>query len=502
MPHSASFVNSSPAVATGPAPGYADGLARAQPASVGVDSTRLQALLDEVEAAGLEVHGIMLHRQGKVVAEGWRWPYRADRLRILHSAAKSFAACAIGLAVAEGRFALHDKVVSFFPNELPPQVSDKLAAMTVEDLLTMRTGQASETSGAIWRGLSSSWTAEFFKLPVVHQPGTTYVYTSAASYMLSAILQRVSGQTLHDYLRPRLFEPLGIHGETWDIGPDGVNPGGNGLTARTADLLKLGILHAQGGVWEGQRILPEDWVRAATRPQGGPPEARYGYHWAIRPAQAFSAIGVFVQTVIVYPQHGASFALIGAIENSQALFPLVERHFPAAFWDAPLLGAGADAADARLQARLATWAQPRAALGGSSPLPTSMGGRRYAIEANALGVTHVQFDFESGRCLFRLWDAEGEHQITAGMDQWLEQRASMPGRDLHHGYALRGTSVVANAGWRDARTLELTWIFAETAFRDTLLCHFDGDTLRLARSVNINSGLRRLPDLLGRLQAA
>src|SRR5471032_233164 len=125
------------------------------------------------------------------------------------------------------------------------------------------------------------------------------MYTSAASYMLSAILSRAADVTLHDYLKPRIFEPMGIEGESWDLGPDGINPGGNGLTARTADLLKLGILHAQGGLWEGRRILPEAWVTESTRPQGQEAGSRYGYHWAIRPKGAFSALGIFVQAVLV-----------------------------------------------------------------------------------------------------------------------------------------------------------------------------------------------------------
>ncbi len=478
----------------------ADGLARALPAGMGVDSRGVLALLDDLDAHGLEVHGIMLHRHGHVVAEGWRWPYGPRRPRVLHSVAKSFAACAIGLAIAEGHFKLSDKVVSFFPKELPPVVDDKLAAMTVEDLLTMRTGQASETSGSIWRGLTTSWIAEFFKLPVVHPPGSSYVYTSAASYMLSAILSRTTGETLHDYLRPRLLEPLGIHGETWDLGPDGINPGGNGLTATTADLLKLGILHAQGGLWEGKRLLPEDWVRQATQPQGGPPESRYGYHWAIRPAQAFSAIGVFMQTVIVFPEHGATFALIGAMENSQVLFPLVEKHFPDAFKDTSVEDGAA--ADTQLRQRLQAWQQPMPASGGTSVLQARIHGKPFAMQANTAGVTQLRLDFADGLCSFNLTDGDGEHSLQAGMGHWLEQRGYMPGRELHHGYALRGSCIVASASWRDTSTLELTWIFAETAFRDTVVCHFDGDSVTLSRSVNINSGLRQLPALVGTLVPA
>jgi CubicO group peptidase (beta-lactamase class C family) len=474
---------------------FVDGLERASPSDVGIDSDALLAFLEDMENSGLEIHSIMLHRHGKVAAEAWRWPYRADRPRILHSTAKSFAACAIGLAIEEGHFKLTDKVVSFFPNELPPVVSEKLAAMTVEDLLTMRTGQESETSGSIWRGINTSWIVEFFKIPLVHQPGSTYVYTSAASYMLSAILTRVTGETLHDYLKPRLLRPLGIVDETWDLGPDGINPGGNGLTAKTVDMLKLGILHQQGGMWEGKRLLPEAWVNAATRPQGQQADSKYGYHWAIRPKEAFSAIGVFMQAVTVYRAHGASFALTGAIDGSAKMFPYYEKHFPKPFLDKPLPN---PQADARLKAKLEAWAQPRTLPKPvASPLPAKISGKVFDIERNAAGVTQIQFDFVDGRCIVKLTDAEGQHQLTAGVDCWIEGRTDMPGRDLHHGYRLRNAKVVTAAFWTDERTLEMSWIFVETAFRDKVVCQFDGDRLTFKRGVNINSGLRQHPDLFG-----
>lgn len=474
---------------------FSDGLPRAQPSSMGVDADALVAFIDDVEAAGLELHGLMLHRHGHVVAEGWRWPYRADRPRILHSTTKSFTACGVGLAIEEGHFALRDKVVSFFPDELPPVVSEHLAAMTVEDLLTMRTGQESETSGSVWRGLDTSWIAEFFKIPVVHKPGSVYVYTSAASYMLSAIVTRTTGKTLHDYLKPRLLEPMGIRGETWDLGPDGINPGGNGLNGCTADMLKLGILHAQGGAWNGQRLLPEAWVQASTRPQGGQGDSRYGYHWAIRPKGAFSAIGVFMQAVVVYRDYGACLAITGAMEGSAVLFPHVEKHFPKAFGEAT--GSTA-AADARLAARLATWPQARAAAGSAAPARTpEIDGAIFAMQPNAAGVSRIRFDITGGLYEFRLSDAEGEHLVSAGLGQWVEGHTDMPGRDLHHGYRLRDAAVVASAGWVDEQTLRMEWIFPETAFRDTVTCRFAGDGVTLQRSVNINSGLTRHPDLAG-----
>ncbi len=471
----------------------ADGWARAAPSAVGVDADEVEAFLNNVEEAGLELHSLMLHRAGHVAVEAWWWPYREQYPRIMHSLAKSFTAAAIGLALEEGRFALGDKVVSFFPEFLPPVVADKLAAMTVENLLTMRTGHAEETSGASWRGIETSWIAEFFKIPVVHQPGTTFVYTSAASYMLSAILTKTTGKTLHDYLKPRLLEPLGIAGEHWDIGPDGINPGGNGLTCKTADILKFGVLHAQKGIWNGKRLLPQAWIETATRPHGGD---NYGYHWVTDKGGSYRALGVFVQMVMEFPPAGGTLAMTAAIGGSQLILPLIHQHFPKIFRDAPFENAKADA---HLKTRLATLSIARK-LVSVAPLRTlNVSGVRYKAERNPLGVSEVRFDFSNKRSAFYLTDPEGEHVVFMGNDGWIEGHTDMPGRDLHHGYTLKGTRVVAGANWLDATTLQMTWIFVNTAFRDTVICRFADDASRVTidRSVNVNSAALSHPTLVG-----
>jgi hypothetical protein len=461
---------------------------------VGVNSAVVEAFLDDAATAGLEIHGLMLHRAGRVAVEGWWWPYRADRPRIMHSVTKSVMASAIGLALEEGRFKLRDKVISFFPESLPAVVDDKLASMTVENLLTMRAGHAAETSGSIWRGIHTSWTAEFFKIPVVYQPGTTFMYTSAASYMLSAILTKVTGETLHDYLKPRFFEPLGIVDERWDLGPDNINPGGNGLTMRTADLLKLGVLHAQGGLWEGRRVLSSEWIAAATRSHG--PD-NYGYQWVSAADDAFLAIGLFMQFVMVFPRQQATLAVIGALqEGSQFYLPVVKRYFPRAFAE-QLPAAEAAKADAHLRDRLTAVGNAPQIVSHPSQTAAQISGRSFRIEPNALGVTAVRFVFERDRCVFHLADASGEHSVICGLAGWIESDTDIPGADLHHGYALDSAVVVASARWLDENTLQMIWIFADTAFRDTVDCRFESGRVTVSRSVNVNSGALSWPRLSG-----
>ena len=478
-----------------------DGLTRARPAAVGVDAGRIESFLDDVEAAGLSLHTLALHRRGHVAAEISWWPYRVDGPRVMHSVAKSFTACAIGLALEEKRFALTDRVVSFFPDHLPDAVDGRLAAMTVEDLLTMRTGHAEETSGSRWRSLQTSWIGAFFKIPVVHQPGTVYTYTSAASYMLSAILTRATGLTLHDYLQPRLFAPLGITGETWAVGPDGINPGGNGLTCTTLDILKLGALHAQRGVWNGRRILPESWVSEATRAHSA---GGYGYHWVSAPNGTYAALGVFAQIVVVFPQYEATLALTAAVNGSQAcerhMLPIVYRHFPAAFHDDVREDREAEGhLDGR--ARQAASVAPLVSL--AEPAPDRAGALTYSMQQNALGITGLRLDLASDQCTLHLTDADGQHAVEMGIGRWIESETSVPGRDLHHGYDLRPARLVAGARWLDPQTLQMSWLFIETAFRDTVVCHFNGDSISVSRRVNVNSGRLSHPELIGqRLRSA
>jgi CubicO group peptidase (beta-lactamase class C family) len=461
-------------------------LPTASPATKGVDADAISRFLDDVEADGLELHALVVWRDGAMVTEGYRWPYQPDGQRILHSVAKSFTACAIGLLVEEGRLSLDDKVAQFFPH-IDVSREPRHARLTVEDLLTMRSGHASEVSGSKWRSIASSWVDEYFQIPMAHEPGTVHVYSSAASYMLSAIVSHVTGETIHAYLKPRLFEPLGIVGERWDIGPDGINPGGNGITACLSDALQLGILHAQGGVWEGHRILPAWWVERATKAQGSDV---YGYHWVIGP-RYFAAVGQFVQAVFVYPEAQGIVAVAGAIKESQLLLPHLNRHFPAAF-DGP----GNEAADSALAARIASWKTPWPVVSASDDFER-LAGRRWLIASNEPGVTEIGFDREAGGLLFWLKDREGKQSIPVGAGQWIAGHSTLPGAELHHGYRLLNAPSLAAASWDGPDCLTMTCHFVESAFRDTIRIRFAGDAVTLDRHVNINSAAESWPTLTG-----
>ena len=192
--------------------------------------------LDAVKKAGQDLHSIMIVQHGNVIAEEWMGEGKEDEPHILNSVSKTFTATAVGLAASEGRLKLTDKVISFFPDKLPATVSENLAAMTVRDLLTMNCGHDTDPTGTVRKKADADWVQEFLAFPVEHKPGTFYTYNSLGTYMLSAIVQKVTGEKVADYLYPRLFRPLGIVNARWQESPQGINTGAGGCTSKRKTL--------------------------------------------------------------------------------------------------------------------------------------------------------------------------------------------------------------------------------------------------------------------------
>ncbi len=247
------------------APDAPAGLPRSTPEAQGVAPEGVLAFVEEAEKKIDALHSLMVLRHGNVVAEGWWGPYRRDDPHVLFSLSKSFTSTGVGLAIAEGKLSLDDTVLSFFPEDAPANPSDNLKAMRVRDLLSMSTGHHADViENFPFTDPAVSQTRAFLALPVAHKPGTHFVYNTPASFMLSAIVQKVTGLPLVDYLGPRLFEPLGIRSPKWDASPKGVSLGGFGLSLTTEDVARFGQLYLQRGEWNGRRLLSAEWVDAAT----------------------------------------------------------------------------------------------------------------------------------------------------------------------------------------------------------------------------------------------
>ena len=469
-----------------------DGLARSSPAEAGIDAEAVLDYVDRVFANDLDLHSIMLYRHGNVVAEGWSWPYASHRPHMMHSLTKSVNVCGVGLAIDEGYFSLDDPVTDFFDGELPETVSDNLRAMTVRDLLTMQSGHAESVSGSVFRPIKTSWVTEFFKIPVVYEPGTHYLYSSAVSFMLSAIVTRTTGESVRDFLKPRMLEPLGITGLTWGSSPAGISSGGNGLTWKTVDSLKLGILHLNKGKWAGERVLPAAWVTEATRAQV--PGGHYGYQWWVNDdADAYFAVGAFGQYAIVFPNHDAVLALTAGVQSSSSLREIAWEYFPEAFE-----GGASEAADSQLRHRLDTLRllpQPQRT---SSPLSRSVSGNTYRFGDNEDNVTTVRMEFGDDAMDFRMSDHRGDHVVRVGLSDWIESQTGITGNKLHHQYQANDMRVVAYGRWWDDQTFEMTWQFVETAWVDHVVCRFFGNRISIDRRTNANYAPRVAATLRGR----
>src|SRR5438128_4659514 len=317
----------------------ADPLSRSSPEAQGVSSAQVRAFVEAADKQVDTMHSFMLVRHGHVVAEGWWKPEAANKPHVMHSLSKSFTSTAVGLAIAEGKLSLDDPVLKFFPEDAPAEPSANLKSMRVRDLLTMTAGH--ETGAKLTT--NAPWVQAFLAHPVPHKPGTHFFYNTPGSYMLSAIVQKVTGEKVLDYLRPRLFEPLGIENPEWGTSPQGINLGGFGLYIRTEDIAKFGQLYLQKGSWKGKQLIPAAWVEQATSKQvsnGSDPtkdwDQGYGFQfWRCRHG-AFRGDGANGQFCIVLPQQDAVVAITANTRDMQGELNIVWDKLLDAFHDGPL----------------------------------------------------------------------------------------------------------------------------------------------------------------------
>ncbi|MDR0863983.1 MAG: beta-lactamase family protein [Candidatus Symbiothrix sp.] len=301
-------------------------LPRSTPENENISLEGIQDYLNALKDNQIEIHSLMIVRNGKVAYEEWFNGASPDSLHVMNSVSKTFTATAIGFAVEEGLIGLEDKVISFFPDQLPDTLSPYLAQLRIWDLLTMSVGQAKEPVRT-----GDNWIKDFFATPITIEPGTHFYYNSMGSFMLSAIIQKVTGRMLFDYLTPRLFEPLHIHNIYWEKNSQGMNVGGWGLFIKTEDMAKFGLLYLQNGVWEGKQLLPKGWVEQASalqieNPAGYPGDGapKPGDDWAQGYCfqmwrckhNAYRMDGALGQFVFILPEKNTVIAITSNTQNT------------------------------------------------------------------------------------------------------------------------------------------------------------------------------------------
>jgi len=464
------------------------------PESQGIASSAILGFVEAVEQNIESLHSFMLLRHGQVLAEGWWAPYEADRSHMLFSLSKSFTSSAIGLAVAEGRLSIDDLVLPFFPEDAPAKPSANLAAMRVHDLLSMSTGHAEDTTPYMRQQPDGNWAKAFLARPVDHTPGTHFLYNSGASYMLSAIIQRLTGGTLLDYLRPRLLTPLGIEQAAWQSCPRGINTGGFGLSVTTDAIARFGQLYLQKGVWQGTRILPEAWVEAASAAQisNSSPNIDwaqgYGYQfWRCRHG-AYRGDGAFGQYCVIMPEEDAVLAITSGLGDMQPPLDLIWKHLLPAMQPTAL--PEDRAAQAALEHKLAHLALSTQPGRQTSPLAAEVSGRTYVFEKNDQDVDAITLDVDQGGAALTIQDSKGTHRIRAAHGSWLQGSTTL--------YGNIADPVAASGAWTSDDTYVMRLCFNETPFIPTVTLRFSADQLATIWKDNVSFGPLEHPQIVGR----
>lgn len=482
-------------------------LPRATSESQGVPSSAIVAFIDAAEKID-QMNSFILVRHGHVIAEGWWAPYAAEDPHVLYSLSKSFTSTAVGVAIAEGKFTLDDPVLKFFPDQAPANPDENLKAMRVRDLLNMNTGHLAADVPAIDFATKGSVVHDFLARAVSVKPGTHFVYNTPATYMAGAIVQKTTGQKVNDYLRSRLYEPLGIDFPRWGETAEGMNQAGFGLNIHTEDIAKFGQLYLQKGRWgegaDAKQLLPAAWVELATSKQcsnGSNPdsdwEQGYGYQFWRARHNIFRGDGAFGQYCIVMPEQDAVLAITSGVADMQGVMN--------AAWDNLLPGLKSnkplpadDVGHKKLTDRLAALEVPPQAGEPTSPLAASLSGKTFSFPQNPRGIESIRFDFTGDAATIKLTARGKEFSIPVAHGKWTKGATSP--RLTDRGADDQEAKSAATGAWQGTNAYAAKIVEYETPFYKSLLARFAGDEIILDVHDNVSFLPVPPPLLIGKVK--
>jgi CubicO group peptidase (beta-lactamase class C family) len=459
-------------------------LPRSTPKAQQVSSGGILDFIESVEKSNHEVHSMMVLRYGKVIAEGWWDPYKPELKHTMYSVSKSFTATAIGFAVAEKKLKVTDKVISFFPESLPKTISPNLAKLEIKDLLTMSVGHDRSFNQEVFT--TENWVEAFLNMPIANEPGTKFLYNTSASYMMSAIIQKVTGQTLLDYLEPRLLKPLGITGLDWETDLQGIQTGGWGIRVKTEDMAKFGQLFLQKGKWNGKPILPELWIEEATtlkilqEPNASPEKMAsndwiqgYAYQmWRSR-YNSYRADGAFGQYILILPEKDAVIILTSETNDLQGLLDLVWKNLLPAF------DVSSDQ-DSALKDRLEKLSLAPLQSKNHPEMEKSLNGKNYTITSNNEKVNAFSLNFQEGVCLLNYGQGPNTYRLIFGSGKWIKDETEKMGPNLftfaqNQQVGLAPFKISGSYAWIDENSIELQLRYIESPHTEIIRIKFEGE---------------------------
>ena len=486
---------------------------RSTPEAEGVDSHTLKTLLEYLKNPEMGIHSFMAVRHGKVISEAYWTPYAPEKPHTLFSTSKTFTGLAVGFAVQDGLLSLEDHVVDFFPERLPSKPGGNMQKMKVKHLLTMSTGFAKDPHDFPWprpddvngtgphcchQGIELpliDWVRNFFDHYVAYEPGTEFVYCTHATYMLSAIVQKVTGRTVSDYMNEKLFEPLGIGHPFWEEGPDGITVGGWGLMLTTEQMAVVGQFMLNEGQWKGRQLLSKEWIQDATRAHldmkhlDEPHMAGYGYQiWVDEREGSFMFRGAFGQMIVVVPGKDLVLSWTSGA-GGKAREDMME-----VLWDVFISKIGEGdvpddvervkelrAVEASMQIDpeegMASWEIPEA---------KQYSGVRYELGDNRLGFTAFSMKFAEKEGEQDEMTLEVNHRpftVPVGFGAWAEGKTCVATRDTDTDVSIVFESIAVSGAWRDDKYC-LTLCFDETSYINKIEVTFRGEGIRFAHTRN------------------
>ncbi len=391
----------------------------ATPESVGISSKCISRFIDHLAEMEMPIHSFAIARFGKVAAECYYKPFDADFYHRMYSTSKTFVSMAIGLLYTEGKIRLCDKIADYFPEKLPAEPHRFLTEMTIRDLLMMATCH----SGSTYSDADKDWVWTFFNRKPSHPSGTIFSYDTSATVTLNALVEKLSGENIIDFLRPRLFDPLGMSDGIWAIQrPEGGAWGGSGFMLRTADLLRFAMFLMNKGMWEGRQLIARDYMEAATSKQidnhvsNSNPEHSFGYGFQIWRTRnnGFACLGMGTQIAVCLPDKQLCYVVTADTQHIAA----GDVQVMTAFWE----DIYDKMSDARLNENPAAYAalceKSRALTlnmpnGGTTenPAAENWNGKSYVMEPNRMKLSSVRFTFGEKTGCMEYSNATGAKKI-------------------------------------------------------------------------------------------
>lgn len=456
-----------------------------------LSSKALVEFFTQIEQQKLEVNSFIVLQHGKATAKYWRPPYRKDSPQLLYSLSKSFTSIAIGIAWDNGFLDLDDKVISFFPEKRPGNMTPNLAKMTIHHLLSMNAGHHDNIYATVAK--EQDWVKTYLSLDVEHEPGSHYRYSTHSTYMLSAIIKQVTGQNMIDFLMPRLFEPLGISRPSWETCPLGITAGGMGLSISAEGIAKFGLMLLNKGVYEGKRMVSEQFIKLATSEQSdNRAEAEridsaqgYGYQFHLCRRGCYRGDGAFGQLCFVAPKENIVIAATSSFKNMKPLQTLLDLIYEHIIDQLDNNASYNPEDNIKLQNLLSNMSNSVPAI---KLVPVNMpfvNTSSYVMNENPHGLKKINFHLREGQLELRVFYGDDRDNILPFDFSKPMHTKDVFNKDL----SMHLQEVITYAAWQDENTLQLTLFYIETPYMVTYTITFHNHTIDFQFNINVSMNI-------------